>query len=153
MALCAACRKISVSALVCELSNVPSWWEKLNSRSKPRGMVHHNDARQLRVSVEAGCPLCLLIRDSLFQFNGRQDSYADGEEQGSRTKTQIGSDLERYLIDSPIYLRPNFDPLKCAFPQDGVLNAPYVRGFKVFVPLHKDILVGQVRLFALRGTT
>jgi hypothetical protein len=63
-----------------------------------------------------------------------------------------GEDLdpfEGHLISGPIYLRPNIDPLRRAFPQDDVVGAPFVRGFKVFV--NHGVLAAQIHLFALRG--
>jgi hypothetical protein len=60
-------------------------------------------------------------------------------------------DFQDRLINWPIWLRPNFDPLKRAFPQDEVADAFHVRGFRVFVPVVNSILIGQIRLFAQEG--
>ncbi|KAF2751592.1 HET-domain-containing protein [Sporormia fimetaria CBS 119925] len=39
-----------------------------------------------------------------------------------------------------------------AFPNKTVPNAPNIRGFRVYVPVGEDILVGQIRLFAHRDS-
>lgn len=68
-----------------------------------------------------------------------------------KVKSGVIDEWNSHLIESPIYLRPNYDPLKLAFPEDEVANTPYVRGFKVFVPVDHGILTGQIRLFAPKG--
>ncbi|KAF2277823.1 HET-domain-containing protein [Westerdykella ornata] len=147
MTLCAACRSITVSALSSELEHVPLWWWELNSRAKPRGMVHHVDARQLPLSATAGCPLCRLIVAAILQ--DAEQRFSDQDPQIHR---EASSALASRLSSSPIYLRPNTDPLKQSFPQDDVPGAPYVRGFKVFVPTVRNVLVGQIRLFTLKDS-
>lgn len=139
MALCSACQSISVSRLISELQEVPAWWEQLTSKSKPRGMVHHQDARGLTAAAAAGCSLCALILNSL-------------QHQGNKLTSQELKHLHTVLLHSPTYLRPNFDPLKRAFPADDVPGAAYVRGFKIFVPVKDGILTGQLRLYALSGS-
>lgn len=146
MPLCLACRSISISALLCELHHVPPWWEDLNSRAKPRGMVHHIDARHLPVSAAAGCPLCGRMLSAILE-----DAEQSFPGSTSNPRTEALDALASGLASSPIYLRPNIDPLKQAFPQDDVPGAPYVRGFKCFVPAVHKIHVGQIRLFALKG--
>lgn len=74
--------------------------------------------------------------------------------QGNKlTLTEI-KNLHTITLDYPTILQPNFDPLKRAFPADDVLDAAYVRGFKVFVPVKdQGLLTGQLRLYALPGTS
>lgn len=155
MALCSACQNISISNLIRELDDVPSWWETIGRQSEPRGMVHLLDARQLPTSASGGCVLCALIRDAILQYDRNRHTAPNsthppvGVEQQNHRDIE---DFEKHLIDSPIYLRPNYDPRKPAFPEEDVANAWHVRGFKAFVPVDHGILTGQIRLFALRGT-
>ncbi|KAF2182505.1 HET-domain-containing protein [Zopfia rhizophila CBS 207.26] len=150
MSLCSACKIISVSALICELQDVPGWWDQLSSQSKPRGMVHLQDARQLPLSA-AGCPLCTIIKNAILQHNSNQPFTPNSVHQHTKSHTQERwnlDDFEEHLINKPIYLRPKQDPLKRAFPHDHVANASHIRGFLVFVPVDHGILTGQIRLLA-----
>jgi pyridoxine/pyridoxamine 5'-phosphate oxidase len=92
-----------------------------------------------------------MIRDAILQYNLNPIANASYTSREHQDRVALITDFESHLINSPIYLRPNFDPLKRAFPQDEVANAPYVRGFKVFAPVDGEILTGQIRLYALRG--
>ena len=154
MSLCPVCSSISVPSLICKLEHdVPDWWEQLNSKSKPRGMVHHRDARQLSISAAGGCQLCAMIIDALLQYDGNQFPWrlhqaTTTEPMKERERDHLG----QHLINSPIYLRPNYDPLRQAQHKDEVLQAAYIRGFKVFVPVDHGILTGHIRFFAHKGT-
>jgi hypothetical protein len=104
-------------------------------------MVHHKDARLLPVSAAAGCPLCVLIRDSVLLHNP-----------GTDTKAWFDSGFRESSFDWPVYLRPNIDPLQRAFPQDGGPNSLHLRGFKAIIPISDcRSWTGPVRLFALKG--
>ncbi|KAF2493968.1 hypothetical protein BU16DRAFT_60848 [Lophium mytilinum] len=144
MALCSACSSISVEALTEDLENPPSWWGLFNGLSKPRGMVHLQNALQLKQP----CPLCAIIRASIVQYNGdekfprRKGSSASSQEQWDV------ADFEAHLIDAPIYLRPKQDFLRRSFPEESVPSAWHLRGFTAFVPVKGDVLTGVVRLFA-----
>ncbi|KAF2713681.1 hypothetical protein K504DRAFT_144241 [Pleomassaria siparia CBS 279.74] len=149
MALCSSCQNISIPALTRQLDIIPDWWKEFNSQSKPSGMVHLRDARQLPFSAAGGCSLCAMIRDAIMQYNTNGSRFA---ELGARCAWDIAQ-FEQHLIDSPIYLRPNYEPphKQPAFPEVQVAkNAYHVRGFNVFVPVNHGILAGQIRLFALK---
>lgn len=117
-------------------------------------MLHHTDARQLPLSAAAGCPLCAMMRDAILRYDRNQVPHPHRlhQEIGAVHRDQWDIDqFESRLINHPIYLKPNYDPRKGAFPQDEVANAPQIRGFKVFVPADLGILTAQIRLFAPRG--
>lgn len=155
MALCASCCTVSVFTLTRKLEAVPEWPEQLNTcdRSWSHGMIHHRDARQLPLSAAAGCPLCILIRDAIILHHHTQHGPDDTRtHRGTGDEAWTTRNLHDRLSNFPIYLRPNFDPLRRAFPRDDVPDALYVRGFRAYVPTLERIVVGQIRLFALEGT-
>ncbi|KAH7112452.1 heterokaryon incompatibility protein-domain-containing protein [Dendryphion nanum] len=145
MAFCSACSGVTVSALTLPLTHVPDWWETVNSKSTPRGILHLPDARQLPISAARGCPLCAAFVAAI-----RQNHHTSTSGLQKTAHSWTLQELETHLADGPIYLRPSFDPAKQSFPDDPVANAPHVRGFKVFVPIHHAILTGQLRLYAPR---
>lgn len=149
MSLCPSCRAIRVSTLIGDLEHVPSWWLEAgqsNDTVKPKGMIHLQDARQLPISAAAGCPLCGMILDAVPKHSQEGDCMIC---KGDRREGvfQHGT----CLIDGPVYLQPNFNPLKRAFPERTVKGAPYVRGFRALIPVQQGYLTAQIRLFAPRG--
>lgn len=154
MALCLACQNVNIPNLIRELpvGHVPDWWAQLGSQSKPRGMVHLHDARQLPVSAAEGCPLCGMIIDAILQYNNPSSPPDVTVPLPSHSKRDMAQ-FKHHWIKSPIYLRPNYDPIKSAFPEQDVAHSWHVRGFKAFVPVDHGVLTGQIRLFAPRGNS
>ena len=154
MSLCPSCRRVSIPNLLCELEDVPVWWEPLSGNLDPRGMIHLDDARKLSDSAATGCPLCCLIVNAVLQklHQSRPTTSTMTSARSKQSRSQRYDPLLRgELIDKPVYLRPNYDPLKPSFPEAGAPNARHVRGLKAFVPTWRGVQVGLVRLFATGG--
>lgn len=152
MSLCPSCRNVNIPNLLCKLDHLPPWWEQVSSKSTPQGMVHLHDARNLPLSASAGCPLCGLILDAALQDTNRSiPSTMSTQSSQSHRKRTLNQSIGN-LTGQPVYLRPNYDPQKSSFPEDGPYGAWHVRGFKAFVPVDRGVLTGWVRLFADRGT-
>jgi hypothetical protein len=144
MSLSPSCKSVSKPNLLSELEKVPVWWEDFCGSSDPRGMVHLDDARKLSDSAATGCSLCCLIVDVVLQklYQPRSITTTITSARSKQSRGQRYDPLLRgELIDEPIYLRPNYDPLKPSFPEAGAANAWHVRGFQV----------GLIRLFATQG--
>ena len=145
---------MSIPNLLCELEDIPVWWECLSGNSDPRGMIHLDDARKLSDSAATGCPLCSLILKAVLQklYQPRPTTSTTTSVRSKQILNQRYDPLLRgELIDKPIYLRPNYDPLKPSFPQGGAPNAWHVRGLKAFVLTRSGTQVGPIRLFATEG--
>jgi hypothetical protein len=154
MSLCPSCRRVNVPNLLCELAGVPAWWERLSGNSDPRGMLHLADARKLSDSAATGCPLCCLIVSAVLQKLHQPSPITSAmtSARSEKSRNQRYDPLLRgELIDEPIYLRPNYDPLKPSFPETGAPDAWHVRGLKASVPTWRGTKVGLVRLFATGG--
>lgn len=148
MSLCLSCRRVNVLNLTRKLGDLPPWWNQVSNKSMPRGMIHLTDARKLPASAAAGCPLCGLILDAVLQSIHSSSTSIQSPTRDNRRAIQ---DLEGELADQPIYLRPNYDPLKPSFPEAGLEGAWHVRGLKAFVPVDHGVLTGWLRLFAAKG--
>ncbi|KAF2032983.1 HET-domain-containing protein [Setomelanomma holmii] len=149
MSLCPACRKIGVTNLTRELGELPPWWGQARSKStKPRGMVHLDDAQHLIASAATGCPFCQLIVSAVLQHNSAANisgcSIQTPEGQIERDVRQ----LEDTLAPQPIYLQTTYDPVKPSFPEHGTSRSWHIRGLKALVPVDHGLLVGRIRLFA-----
>jgi hypothetical protein len=155
MSLCPACSNISVPNLTSELDDVPPWLSGLRSKSnKPRGMLHLDDAQQLIASASAGCPFCGLIVHAVLQEINTVGPVAPTNPSPSRfsKNEQDLQLLQRNLLQLPIYLQTNYDPVKPSFPDHDSPGSWHIRGLKVLVPVdHYGVVVGRVRLFAPRG--
>ena len=96
-------------------------------------------------------PLCGLIVDALLQDIDRPAKVQTPRYSlNSHSKGSI-QHLQSQLLDKPIYLRPNYDPIKPNFPGDGAHGSWHVRGLKAFVPVHGGVLTARIRLYAARG--
>jgi hypothetical protein len=152
MSLCPSCEVVNVHNLLRELDDLPPWWEQVSSKSQPRGMVHLEDATKLPASALAGCPLCGLILDAVLQNIDRPSPFSTSIQMSQGNSKQTLSELKDELAAQPIYLRPNYDPLKPSFPEDSAKGAWHVRGLRAFVPVHQGrVLTGWIRLFADQG--
>lgn len=154
MSLCPACSSISVQSLTRELDDPPDWMPGVGREShKPRGMVHHNDARHLIASASAGCPFCNLMVEAVLQYNNFVYIATDicDSPIGKSKEEPHELDVIYQLAREPIYLQTNYDPVKPSFPEDGVAGSWHIRGVKVFVPAIGAGLLGRIRLYAERG--
>lgn len=147
MSLCPACRKISVSSLTRELKELPPWWGTVSKKSQARGLKHLDNAQQLVASASAGCALCALIVDAVSQNN----SFANHQQSPSSYSTQNLVQPHAKLVNRPIYLQCNYDPIKPSFPEDGIPGSWHIRGLKALVPVDQGVLIGRIRLHTARG--
>jgi hypothetical protein len=155
MSLCPACSKISVPNLTSELSHLPPWFCGPKGKSnKPRGMMHLDDAQHLIASASAGCPLCGLLVQAVLQEIDTLDRTAPTDANrlpGSKNEQDL-QQLQHHLLQQPIYLQTNYDPVKPSFPEDDRPRSWHIRGLKALVPVdHHGVVVGRIRLFAPRG--
>jgi hypothetical protein len=155
MSLCPACSKISVPNLTRELSDLPPWLCGLRSKSnKQRGMRHLDDAQQLIASASAGCPFCGLIVHAVLQEVNAvgQTASTNANRSPLSNNEQDVQQLQHRLLQQPIYLQTNYDPIKPSFPEDDIPGSWHIRGLKALVPVdHHGVVVGRIRLFAPRG--
>jgi hypothetical protein len=117
-------------------------------------MVHLDDAQQLIASASAGCPFCgLLVHAVRQEINalGRTAPTDASRLPGSKNEQDL-QQLQHHLLQQPIYLQTNYDPIKPSFPEDGMPGSWHIRGLKALVPVHHHgVVVGRIRLFAPRG--
>jgi hypothetical protein len=163
MSLCPACSRISVPNLTreleleLELDDLPPWLMDLCRKSnKARGMLHLHAARNLIASASGGCPFCGLIVQATLQemkaVTDTMDPPLKTDQPSSETDERTLHQLQLHLLQQPIYLQTNYDPIKLTFPEVGVPGSWHIRGVKVFVPVdHLVVVVGRIRLYAARG--
>lgn len=151
MTLCLSCERVTVPNLLCRLDNPPPWWEHVNTKTVPRGMLHLTNARELPASASAGCPLCGLILDAILLDTNHANPSATSNQSPSCYSKRNLHQLQSELSPQPIYLRPNYDPLKLNFPEGSPNGAWHVRGLKALVPVDQGVLTGWIRLFADKG--
>lgn len=78
------------------------------------------------------------------RFTAASQSLSSEDERGVQQ-------LQLRLAQKPIYLQTNYDPVKSAFPEDGLPGSWHIRGLKAFVPVDHGASVCRIRLYAASG--
>jgi hypothetical protein len=112
--------------------------------------------RNLIASASGRCPFYgLIVRATLQEMKAvtdTMDSSLKTDQPSPQNNERTLHQLQLHLLQQPIYLQTNHDPIKSKFPEAGVAGSWHIRGVKVFVPVdHLFVVVSRIRLYAARG--